>query len=162
MRSTRGGHRGGAVARIATVTAVVVGALSLVGCSADPDLAPLESRLAEVPGVNGAFTWVTHSGAPWNTQVQVLLFVDEPTESGLVDAVRGAAPVIADDAAASRHPVGIWFVDGDRADYADRDSASADAMAIFPSVFETLGLDGSGGRMITVGPDDIERIASGR
>lgn len=153
------GGRKRRIARWATAAAVVVGALSLAGCAGEADLGPLDSGLADVPGTSGAVTWTTHPGAPWNTEVQVLLYVDDATETGLVDVVRAAAPVISDDAVAARHPVRLWFVDGDAADHEDGTSASSDAMAIPPSVFEALGVDARGGRSIAVSADDLRRIA---
>jgi hypothetical protein len=140
---------------------VVLGAVSLAGCAGNPDLGPLESQLSEVEGVNGAMAWPTHSGAPWNTQVNLLLFVEDPSEEGLVDAVRAAAPVLAGDSAAGRHEVSIGFVEGDPANYEDRFAAFRDQALFSAAVAETLGGRDLGGEMIVLTPDDVRRLADG-
>lgn len=138
---------------------VVVGALALSGCTSDPDLSGLETELSDVDGINGAIATTQHSGAPWNTATVVLLFLDDPSGEGVIDSVRGAAPVLADDPAVAQHPVSLIFIDGDRDDYADRSSALADRVIVTPAVFEALGVAGSGGESLTLSPDDVQRLA---
>ncbi|MDY0907951.1 hypothetical protein [Microbacterium sp. CFBP9034] len=143
------------------VAVLALGALALAGCASNPDLTGLESDLGQVDGVNGAFVWPTHSGAPWNTQVQVMLFLDDSSDDAVVEAVRGSAAVIAADAEASRHDVTISFVDGDRADYADRSDASAAEISVMPPVYEALGLPEGSVYAITLRPEDVRAIAGG-
>jgi hypothetical protein len=145
--------------RLVLVAAVGLGALSLAGCAGNPDLAPLESRLADVDGVNGAIAWPTHSGAPWNTQVNVMLFVDEPSEEGLIAAVRASAPALASDPAAGRNEVSISFADGSRADYADRFEASEATVRFSDAVTQTLGVRDLSGEVLVLSPADVRRIA---
>lgn len=147
--------------RCVLAAAVGLGALSLAGCAGDPDLAPLESRLAEVDGVNGAMAWPTHSGAPWNTQVNLMLFVDDSSEEALIAAVRATAPTLASDPVAGRNEVSISFVDGDRADYTDRFEASDAEVRFSDAVTQTLGVRDLSGEVLVLSPDDVRRIADG-
>src|SRR5690554_6692724 len=66
-----------------TVLAALMPALS--GCTSGE--ADLESRLAELSGVSGAYVWTTTSGAPTNRGLGVRLYVSERPEnlSALVD-----------------------------------------------------------------------------
>jgi hypothetical protein len=147
--------------RTVLAATLAIGALALGGCAADPDVAGLEAGLSEAAGVNGAMVYTTHSGAPWNTQVQVLLFVDDPSDEGLVTAVRGAAPVLAEDPVASRHEVTIRLIDGERSDYPDRFAASADEITVLPTVFDALGVPDTGPYSLTLQPDEVRAIAEG-
>jgi len=147
--------------RTALVIAVAIGALALSGCAADPDLSGLESNLAEIDGVNGALAYTTHSGGPWNTQVVVLLFLDDPSDAGVIASVQAAAPVLADDPTASGHEVALSFIDGDRDDYASRSEAFADDIVIMPVVSDTLGVPESGTDFLRLSPADVRRIADG-
>jgi ethanolamine utilization microcompartment shell protein EutS len=148
--------------RTAAAALVALAALSLAGCAGDPDLSTLEGDLAQVEGVNGAFVWSTHSGAPWNTQVQIMLFLDDASDDGVIRAVRGAAPVIAGDASAARHDVHVSFVDGDRASYSDRLETTADQVTVMPVVYEELGLQDSGRYSIVLRPADLSALADER
>lgn len=145
--------------RGALAALLTAGALALAGCAADPDVSALESGLERADGVNGAMVYTTHSGAPWNTQVQVLLFVDDPSDDGIAGAVRGAAPILAEDPVASRHEVTIRLIDGDRDDYADRFAAAADEITVLPEVFEALGVPDTGPYSITLQPAELRRVA---
>lgn len=145
--------------RTAIAATLIVGALSLAGCAGNPDLSSLESELSDVEGVNGAMAWPTHSGAPWNTQINVLLFVDDPSDEGLIDAVRAAAPVLAADSVASRNEVTIGFVDGDRDDYSERSEAFGDELVVMEIVPQTLGVRDSGRAMLVLSPDEVRALA---
>jgi hypothetical protein len=145
--------------RCVLAAAVALGAVSLAGCAGNPDLTSLESRLAEVEGVNGAFAWPTHSGAPWNTQVNLLLFVDDSSEQALIDVVRAAAPVMATDTAAGRHEVSISFVDGDRQDYTDRFEAFDDVVRFSDAVPQALGARDLSGEMLVLSPENVQALA---
>jgi hypothetical protein len=148
--------------RCVVAAGLALGAVSLAGCAGNPDLAPLESRLAEVDGVNGAIAWPTHSGAPWNTQVNVLLFVDDPSEDALIDVVRAAAPALAADAAAGRNEVSVSFVEGDREDYADRFEAQGDELRFSDAVPEALGAGDLSGQVLTLSPESVRALAESR
>jgi hypothetical protein len=147
--------------RVGIAIVVAVGALTLTGCAGNPDLADLEANLSKIDGVNGAMAYTTHSGAPWNTQVVVMLFLDEPTDEGIVASTRAAAPVLADDPTASRHEVSIAFIDGDRADYDSQSEAYRDDLTIMPAVVDALGLPDTGSSFVTLSPDDVRRLADG-
>ncbi|MEI2269931.1 hypothetical protein OHB93_11460 [Microbacterium sp. No. 7] len=146
---------------VAAIT-LCAGALGLSGCaaSADPDTAGLESELASVGGVNGAFVWTTHPNAPWVTRVQVMLFLDDPSDAGVVDAVRAAAPVLsADDAVADADAVALTFIDGQRGDYTARGEANRDVIGLAPEIASTLGVTDAGKRQLLVSPDELRALA---
>lgn len=146
---------------LAVAVTLCTGGLALTGCAADPDTAGLEADLGAVDGVNGAFVWTTHPNAPWVTHVQVMLFLDDPSETGVVDAVRAAAPVLAaDDAAASADAVGLTFVDGQRADYSVRGEATRDVIAVTPDIARELGVAETGKRQLQVSPADLRALAA--
>lgn len=145
--------------RMALALTIVAGALALAGCSSDPDLSGVESQLAEVDGVNGAIADTQHSGAPWNTATVILLFLDDASDEGIVQSVRAAAPVLADDPAVSRNPVTLIFIDGDRDDYDSRSSALADDVIVTSAVAESLGISSGAGESLQLTPDDLRRLA---
>lgn len=146
-------------ALVAAVT-LCVGTLALSGCAADPDTSGLESELGTVAGVNGAFVWTTHPNAPWVTHVEVMLFLDDPSETGVVEAVRAAAPVLAaDDAAASADAIGLTFVDGQRSDYTARGEAARDVVAVTPDIARELGVADTGKRRLQLSPADLGALA---
>lgn len=146
---------------LAAIT-VCAGTLGLSGCAAaaDPDIAGLENELSSVEGVNGAFVWTTHPNAPWVTRVQVMLFLDDPSDAGVVDAVRTAAPVLsADDAVADADAVGLTFIDGQRRDYTARGEANRDVIGLAPEIATTLGVTDAGKRQLLVSPDELRALA---
>jgi len=149
--------------RLRTALAIVaaIGALALTGCAASPDLSGLESDLGEIDGVNGAMAYTTHSGAPWNTQVVVLLFLDDPSGDAVVASAQSAAPVLADDPAASGNEVSLYFIDGERGDYASRSEAFRDSIPVTSALAETLGVTQPGSESLRLSPDDVSRIADG-
>lgn len=138
---------------------LVAGALGITGCAGDPDLAPLEAELSAIDGTSGAIAWVNHSGAPWNTQVNIQLFMDDLSDEDLIEAVQAAAPILAADPTAGRTRVTIRFVDGDRDDYADHYEASADDIPISAEVAEALGLRDPGTPSLVLSPADVDAIA---
>lgn len=147
--------------RVGLTIVAAVGVLALSGCASDPDLSSLESNLSQLDGVNGATAYTTHSGAPWNTQVVVMLFLDDPSDEAVIASTVAAVPVLADDPTASRHEVSIAYVDGDKADYADRSDAYRDGITIMPVVFETFGLPDGGSSFLRLSAADVRRIADG-
>lgn len=150
--------------RIRTALAIVValGALSLSGCASDPDLSGLEQGLADLDGVNGTIAYTTHSGAPWNTQVVVVLFLDEVSDQDVVATTQAAAPVLADDPASAGREVSLYFVGGDRGDYASTSEALRDGVVITPELAQSLGVAMSGGsERLPLSPDDVRRLAEG-
>lgn len=148
-----------ALTALAAAVALCAGTLALAGCSADPDTSGLEAELGGVDGVNGAFVWTTHPNAPWVTHVQVMLFLDDPSETGVVDAVRAAAPVLAaDGAAASADAIGLTFVDGQRSDYASRGEAGRDVVAVTPDMARELGVADVGKRQLQATPAAIRAL----
>lgn len=149
--------------RMRTALAIVaaIGALALTGCAASPDLSGLESELAAIDGINGAMAYTTHSGAPWNTQVVVLLFLDDPTDDAVVASVQSAAPVLADDPTASGNEVTLSFIDGDRSDYASRSEAFADSIPVTSDLAEAFGVTQPGSEMLRLSPGDVRRLAEG-
>lgn len=145
---------------LAAIT-VCAGTIGLSGCAAAaaPDTAGLETELASVAGVNGAFVWTTHPNAPWVTRVQVMLFLDDPSDAGVVDAVRAAAPVLsADDAVADADAVGLTFIDGRRSDYTARGEANRDVIGLSPEIATTLGAKDAGKRQLLVSPDELRAL----
>lgn len=138
-----------------------IGVLALSGCAGNPDLSDLEANLAGIDGVNGAMAYTTHSGAPWNTQVVVMLFLDDSSDQALIASTEAAAPVLAEDPSASRHEVSIAYIDGERSAYTDRSDAYRDDITIMPVVSETLGVADSGPGFLRLSPDDVRRIADG-
>ncbi|WP_127473767.1 hypothetical protein [Microbacterium sulfonylureivorans] len=137
---------------------IAIGALALAGCTSDPDLSGLESELAGVDGINGAIADTQHSGAPWNTATVILLFLDDSSDEGIIASVRGAAPVLADDAAVSRNPVSLIFIDGDRDDYDTRSSALADDVIVTSEVADSLGIAAGAGESLRLTPEDLRRL----
>lgn len=138
---------------------VILGVLAMAGCAASPDLSDLEDELGQVEGVNGAIVWATHPGAPWNTQVNVTLFLDEASSEAVIDATRAAGPVLAADPSASRHDVSIAFADADRADYTRDSISSAPSVTVMPEVYEALGLQDTGAHMILIRAGALSPIA---
>ena len=138
-----------------------LGALALSGCAGNPDLSGLEEDLAGIDGVNGAVAYTTHSGAPWNTQVVVMLFLDESSDAAVIASAEAAAPVLAGDPTASRHEVSIAFIDGDRSDYADPSDGYRDDIMIMPAVTDSLGVEPTGNSFLRLSPDDVRRLADG-
>ncbi|WP_082569405.1 hypothetical protein [Microbacterium sp. Root180] len=150
--------------RVRTVLAIAaaIGALTLTGCAADPDMSGLEQDLATIDGVNGSMAYATHSGAPWNTQVVVVLFLDDPSDQTIVTTTQAAAPVLADDPASAGREVSIYFVDGDRGDYGRSSEAFRDAVVITPELAESLGVTMPGGsERLPLTAEDVRRIADG-
>lgn len=147
--------------RTALAIAAAFGALALSGCAATPDLSGLESHLAEIDGVNGAMVYTTHSGAPWNTQVVVLLFLDDSSGESVVASAQSAAPVLVDDPAASGHEVTMYFIDGERGDYATRSEAFADSIPVTSALAEELGVTQPGSEALRLSADQISRITDG-
>lgn len=142
--------------RTALAGGIVLGMLALSACAADPDVSGLEDRLSQIDGVNGALVWSTHPGAPWNTQVNVTLFLDEASTSAVTAAMNDALPILAGDPEASRHDVAVGFADGDRADYTRENASSASAITVLPEVYEQLGLTDTGAYVIVLRPADLE------
>ena len=150
--------------RMRTVLAIAaaIGALALTGCASNADVGELEQDLAAIDGVNGSLAYTTHSGAPWNTQVVVLLFVDDPSDEGVIAATQAAAPVLADDPASTGREVSIYFIDGERADYPSRSEAFRDSVTITPELAQAVGVTIPGGtERLPLSAADVRRIADG-
>ncbi|WP_169583047.1 MULTISPECIES: hypothetical protein [Microbacterium] len=148
--------------RIVLAIAAAIGALTLTGCATDPDTSGLEQDLAAIDGVNGSVAYATHSGAPWNTQIVVVLFVDDAAEKSIVTTAQAAAPVLADDPASAGREVSIYFVPGDRGDYGSNSEAFRDAAVITPELAQSLGVTMPGGsERLALTADDVRRIAEG-
>lgn len=148
--------------RTALAIAAAIGALALTGCASNPDVSGLEQNLNAIDGVSGSLAYTTHSGAPWNTQVVVLLFVDDPSDAGVVAAAQAAAPVLADDPASAGREVSIYFIDGDRADYTGRSEAFRDSVTITPELAQSVGVTIPGGtERLPLSAEDVRRIADG-
>lgn len=147
--------------RAGLTIAATLGVLVLSGCAGNPDLTGLEGELAELEGVNGAAAYTTHSGAPWNTQVVVMLFLDDSSDAAVLASAEAAAPVLAADPTASSHEVSIAFIDGDRADYASPRDGYSDDIMITPAVTDPLGVEPTGNSFLRLLPDDIRRLAEG-
>lgn len=145
--------------RAVMVAAVAIGALALTGCAGSPDLSDLEAELAQVQGVNGSIAYATHSGAPWNTQIVVLLFVDDPSPSAVVATTQAVAPVLADDSASSGREVSLYFINGDRDDYSGRSAAFSDAVPVTSEMAESLGVSQPGSEALRLTPRDVRRLA---
>jgi hypothetical protein len=137
---------------------IVLGMLALSACAADPDVSGLEEELAQIDGVNGAVVWSTHPGAPWNTQVNVTLFLDEASSASVAAAMEGALPVLAADPQAGRHDVAVSFADADRADYTVDDVATAPQITVMPEVYEQLGLADTGRYLILLRAGELESL----
>lgn len=144
--------------RMRTVLAggIVLGMLALSACAGDPEVSGLEEQLSQIDGVNGALVWSTHPGAPWNTQVNVALFLDEASTAAVTTAMEGAIPVLAADPVASRHDVAVSFAHGDRADYTRENFSRAPEVTILPEVYAELGLTDTGAQMILVRAGELE------
>lgn len=140
---------------------IVLGMLTLSACAANPDLSGLEEQLAQVDGVNGAVVWSTHPGAPWNTQVNVALFLDEASSAAVAAAMEGALPVLAADPEASRHDVAVSFAHADSADYTRDTVSRAPKVTVLPEVYEQLGLTDTGAHMILVRAGELDALTSG-
>lgn len=147
--------------RIALGVLVTVGAMALTGCASSPDLTGLESELGTVSGVNGSIVYTTHSGAPWNTQVEVLLFMDESSEPGLVDAVREAAPLILDDPGASGHDVNFSFIAAQRSDIDELSGAWRYALTVTDTMRAALGARDTGSKSLRLTTDELRAVADG-
>lgn len=131
------------------------------GCAADSNTSALEDSLASTPGVNSALSWVTHPGAPWNTEVQVILFLDAGTDDAVVAATEGASRILAADDVSRGHTVQMSYVEGRREDYPTRDDALSDKLPFGGGVFERLGLPESSTNALRLSPGDVQRLASG-
>lgn len=148
------------IARAVAGLAVAAGVLAITGCAAaDPDVASLDSELASVPMVNAAQATVSHPGAPWNTEIVVTLFVSDASDQTVIDAVRGAAPVLAGDPDIAKHPVSIGLLPGEPADYASASDYAANQIVIGDAVAADLGIDP--GEFARLAPDDLQRLAGG-
>ncbi len=148
--------------RAALVIVAAIGALTLAGCAADPDTGRLQQGLEGIDGVTGSVAYATHSGAPWNTQIVVVLFLDDPSDESVVATARSAAPVLADDPASAGREVSVYFVPGERGDYASTSAAFRDSVVITPELAESIGVSIPGGReSLPLSPADVRRIAAG-
>ena len=146
--------------RAALAITATVGALALSGCAANPDVSGLEAELAAIEGVNGVMVHTTHSGAPWNTQIRVNFFIDDPADETLIAVVEAAAPVLAEDSASAGREVSLRFVDGDRADYTEPPPGFGDLALISRDVAASLGIAQSGSsESLRLTPDDDRRLA---
>ena len=142
-------------------TGLAIGILALAGCAADPDVSGLESSLGGIDGVSGADVSVAHSNGPWQTQINVLLFVDDPSIAAVAEVVRQAAPVLAADPASSAREVSIVAIDGDPAELTTRSEALAAHAPVMKSVGEDLGLDNRSTQWLTLSPADVEQLTAG-
>ncbi|HEY1105688.1 hypothetical protein MUN74_04475 [Agromyces endophyticus] len=146
----------------ALVATFAIGAVALVGCTtAEPDVAGLESELSQVDGVNDAVVGVTHSGAPWNTQLVVTLYIDDDTADGMVGAARAAAPVFVAGGAGARHEVSMYFIPGQRSDYESDFDAESYELTVTPEVAAALGVSDSGPFSLRISPAQMRQIAAG-
>ncbi|WP_203579745.1 hypothetical protein [Microbacterium hibisci] len=146
----------------ATVTAFLVATASvaLVACAPDPDLSAVESELAAVENVTAATASPQHSNFPWETQVNIDLYVEQTGEESLLHTVREIAPVLAADRATSRFKTTINFYEGEPADYGENGATSFDVAYVPQSggVFEQeLGLTEFAGIVFESG--DAQRLA---
>lgn len=145
----------------AVVALLATGVLALAGCAGDPDVTELGARLAQAEGVNDATVGVTHSNAPWETQLVVTLFLEDPTDDGVVDAVRAAAPVFVADPVGSRHEVSLHFVPGGLGDYEDEFEAQGEELTVTPAVYTALGISGDNPYSLRLSPEQMRAIADG-
>lgn len=148
-------------AKVLVVAALLVSAMALGGCAPDPDVSSLASELEEIPGVNGAVASVAHSGAPWNTDIVVTLFVDEPTVDGVAEIVREGTPVFLADSSTAERGVEIFVTDADPTEY-DETAASPDYFTSMRAVAEELGIDSRGNSLLSVSGDDLDTLAAAR
>ena len=162
LRNTRVGRRRiGRLRVTAFVALFALGSVALVGCAANPDVSSLESELSTVDGVNDATAGATHSGAPWNTTLVVTLYLEDPSDAGVVEAVRGAAPVFVADDEGSRHEVSLLFIGGQRSDYESDFDAESYELTVTPDICATLGVPDSGPYSLRLSPAQMREIADG-
>jgi len=145
--------------RVALGVALTLGALSLAGCAASPDMGDLAAHLEEVDGVNAVSADVGHPGAPWNTEVVVRLFVDDPSDAEFTSVIRGAIPALADDPTTARHGATVMFIEGVPGDYDNSGQQLRGKLRPGSKVYDELGLEF--GESMRLSPEDIARLAEG-
>jgi hypothetical protein len=145
------------------VAGVAIGVLVLAGCTAaaDPDVDDLQSALGGIAGVSAADVSVAHSNGPGQTQINVLLFVEDPSIDAVAAVVRQAAPVLSADPASSGREVSIVAIDGDPAELTTRSQALAAHAPVMKSVGEELGIDNRSTQWLTLSPADVEQLNGG-
>ena len=72
----------------------------------------LGDEYIDVPGTNGAWVETQHGGAPWNSSTAVWVFVDDPTASKIVTAIKSLAEVLASSGRDLGSSVSVRVVDG--------------------------------------------------
>ncbi|MGZ0712053.1 hypothetical protein ACWPKO_27335 (plasmid) [Coraliomargarita sp. W4R53] len=138
---------------------VALVAVVLSGCAADPDLSSLEDSLSDVAGVEGALTYATHSGAPWNTQIVAVLFVDEASVDSVTEVVRAVVPALASDDITSSSGVGVFVSEDEPIDYETYGRTTPMFFDSMPSVAKQLGVDSPGNALLTLTPEDLAALA---
>jgi len=156
-----GRRRIGRLRVTAFVALFALGSVTLGGCAASLDVSGLESELSTVDGANDATVRVAHSGAPWNTQLVVRLYLEDPSDAGIVEAVRGAAPVFVADDEGSRHEVSLLFIGGQRSDYESDFDAESYKLTVTPDICAALGVPDSGPYLLRLSPAQMREIADG-
>ncbi len=147
--------------RAALAGGIVIGMLALAGCAGESDVSGLQDELSQVDGVNGALVWPSHPGAPWNTQINVTLFLEEGSTDAVVAAAQAAAPVLAADPAASRHDVTIAFVEAGSGQFTRETVVEAPTVTVMPEAYERLGLAEGSPYMVTLRPGEAAAIPGG-
>lgn len=138
---------------------ILASALALVGCSPATDTTALATDITSTAGTLGTTVDITHPGAPWNTELLVRIYVDDPSVESVAQKVQLIAPVLAQDATASSHTVGITAVQGDPA--AESGSQIQATLEIMVKVAGVLEVSRSGNAVLLLSPDDIARLAKG-
>ncbi|MCI0156402.1 hypothetical protein KNO15_06800 [Leifsonia shinshuensis] len=136
---------------------VLATVLGLAGC-ASPDPAPVQSAIATAPGILDARVVIGHSGAPWNVDPIITLYLADASADAIEAAVRSTAKAISGDDVA-KHPVSVFVVMGE-----PDASSDGDGMPIPEGVGTQLGIGEEATRfsMIRLTPDDIRRLAADR
>ncbi|MDE0545140.1 hypothetical protein [Microbacterium sp. C7(2022)] len=143
----------------ALAVAIILGALTLSGCAANPDVSSLETELQTVPGVDAARATVAHSGAPWNTDIVVLLFVEDPTVDSVADVTRASAPVFLADDATAKRGVSLFVTDADPTEYDPVTHSSTQNFQNMDSVADELGVGSGSGGLLVLSGDDLRALA---
>lgn len=140
---------------------IMASMLALVGCSPATDNTALAEEITRASGVLGTTVDITHPGAPWNTELLVRVYVDDPSVESVAQKVRLIAPVLAQDATARSHTVGITAVQGAPAAVAASGSQGQATLEIMVKVAGVLQVSSGGNSVLLLSPDDIARLAQG-
>ncbi len=138
---------------------IVASTLALTGCSPAADTTGLAAEITQSAGVLATTVDITHPGAPWNTELLVRIYVDDPSVESVAQKVRAIAPALARDATASSHTVGITAVQGDPSTIAASGSEGKSTLEIMVKVAGVLDVSRGGNSVLFLTPDDIARLA---